>query len=95
MGFPGSDAAGEEFYEQAEIQIISALKGNLTGSLKVAYSVHSMPGKHQESSPLVGAKYIMFIHKLGPNEYEIKKLLEATNANISSLKSLIASQSTL
>lgn len=92
LGFPGSDASGEDSYDQAEIEITGILKGTLAEKhLKVFYIVQSMPGKNQEKAPIIGVQYIMFIQKLSPNEYEIKKLLPATDENIIKIKALIAS----
>lgn len=90
LGYPGSDASGEDFYEQGQVEVISALRGSLAGTLRVGYSVRTVPGKDQEIPPVVGTEYIMFIQKLGPNECEIKKLLPATDENITKIKALIA-----
>jgi hypothetical protein len=90
LGSPGADATGENDYDGAEIEITSALKGTLSGKLKVFYIVYAMPGKNQESPPVLGTQYIMFIHQTGPTEYEIKKLLPATDDNIAKIKALIA-----
>jgi len=93
LGFPGSDSDGADFYEQAQIQVFSALKGTLSGNVQVSYSVQAMPGKDQESAPASGVQYLMFMQKLGPTEYEIKKLMPATEANVSAIKALIAGAS--
>jgi len=90
LGNRGADATGEDDYDQAEIEVVTTLKGNLPGKLKVFYAVLSMPGKNQESPPVLGTQYIMFIQKLGPTEYEIKKMLPATDDSIAKIKALIA-----
>jgi hypothetical protein len=90
LGSPGAGATGENDYDQAEVEVVNALKGALSGTLKVFYVVFAMPGKDQESPPVLGTQYIMFIQKLGPTDYEIKKLLPATDDNIAKVKALIA-----
>jgi hypothetical protein len=93
LGNRGADATGEDDYDQAEIEVVTILKGNLPGKLKVFYAVLSMPGKNQESPPVLGTQYIMFIQKLGPAEYEIKKLLPVTDDNATKVKALITAAS--
>jgi hypothetical protein len=90
LGYPGPGADGEANYDQAEIAVVTALKGTLSGQLKAHYIVYDMPGKDQESLPALGTQYIMFIQQLGPTEYEIKKLLPATDDNIAKVKQLIS-----
>jgi len=90
LGSPGADGSGEDSYSQAEITVISTLKGTLSGKLEVDYSVFLIPGKDQEATPAIGVSYIMFIG--GLNQYVIKKLLPATEANITSVKMLLKPQ---
>jgi hypothetical protein len=92
LGFPGADASGEIFYEQAEIEVGSALKGSLAGRIKVSYAVYAMPGKDNEATPIVGVQYIMFVEKLGPNEQEIIKLLSATDGEIAAIRALTSAK---
>ena len=88
IGYPSGDSSDEDFYDQAEVEVISVLKGDMSGTVKVSYSVRL--GKNKEMVPVIGTQYIMFIHMLPPNEFRIKKLLPATDDNISKVKQLIS-----
>ncbi len=90
LGNGSDDAPGATFYEKAEIEIVSSLKGTLSGDLQAGYSVKLFPPSKKETVPVIGTPYIMFIQKLGPTEYEIKKLLPATDNDIAKVKALIA-----
>lgn len=92
LGFGGPDADAESFYEQAEIKIITALKGTLSGNIPVSYTIQWYPGNIKETIPVIGTQYIMFIQKLGPQENRIKKILPATDEKVSSVKALIVAQ---
>ena len=89
LGSGSDDAPGATFYEKAEIEVVSSLKGTLSGNLQAGYSVKSFPPSKKETVPVIGTPYIMFIQKLGPTEYEIKKLLPATDDNLAKVKGLI------
>jgi len=91
LGNESSDSPGASFYERADVEVLSSLKGTLTGNIQAGYTVHFFPSSEREVAPVIGTQYIMFIETLGPAEYEVKKLLLATDQNINSVKALIAS----
>jgi hypothetical protein len=93
LGNENSDSPGASFYEKADIECLSSLKGTLVGNIQAGYTVHFFPPSERETVPVIGTQYIMFIQKLGPTEYEIKKLLLATEQNVASVKALITSSS--
>jgi hypothetical protein len=88
------DNAGALSYEQDDIQIIRALRGQLSGKLKVSFEILTFPGKDRETLPVLGTEYVMFIKKLGASDFEIIKLLKATDDNIAKIKTLTTSQAT-
>ncbi len=90
LGNGGDDAPGSTFYEKAAIEVISSLKGTLSGDLQAGYTVKLFPPSKKETVPVIGTPYIMFIQPMGPTENEIKKLLPATDDNIAKVKALIA-----
>jgi hypothetical protein len=91
LGNENSDSPGASFYERANIEVLSSLEGTLAGNIRVGYTIHFFPPSEREAVPVIGTQYIMFIQKLGPAEYEIKKLLLATDENVSAVKALINS----
>jgi hypothetical protein len=92
LGNGSDDAPGATFFEKAGIEIVSSLKGSLSGDLQAGYSVKLFPPSKKETMPVIGTPYIMFIQKLGPTEYEIKKILPATDDNIARVKGLISAK---
>jgi hypothetical protein len=92
LGYRGSEAIGQDDYDRAEINVTGALKGSLSGKLSVFFTVFVAPRKHQEHLPVLGSEYILFIQKLGPKEYDIKKILPSTPFLVSKIKALISSE---
>ena len=90
LGFGEADDPGAITFEQAKVEIVSSLRGSLSGTITASYSVRSFPVAEKESAPITGIRYIMFIQTLGPNEHEIRKLLAATDDNIALVKAIIS-----
>jgi hypothetical protein len=90
LGTGSSDSPGESYYQGASIQVISSLKGSLSGNLKASFSVKFFSQHGNETVPVVGNQYIMFLRERVPNEFTIKKLLLATDKNIAEVKTAIA-----
>ena len=90
LGNGSTDSPGASFYEKADLTVINSLKGSLSGNIQASYSVRTFPLNKKEAQPTIGTQYVMFIQKLGPTEYEIKKLLPATDDSITKVKALIA-----
>jgi hypothetical protein len=90
LGYGGTDAPGSTFFERAKVAVVSSIKGSLSGTITVGYSVQEIPEAEKESAPIIGTPYIMFIQTLGPDEHEIRKLLAATDDNIALVKAIIS-----
>ena len=84
--------AGVTAYRDAKVKITSFLKGALDGSneIKITIIVMKVHPIGWEFTPTVGSSYIFFAKKNKGNKYEAIKLLEATDANITAIKNLIA-----
>ena len=86
MALPSS--AGEADFSGAEIEIVSDLKGVLSGKVAVSYTVIGI-GEDRESVPVAGTQYILFMS--GPSTYpDISKILPATGGQIAWIKAMIA-----
>jgi hypothetical protein len=94
LGNLGDDNLGAS-YERAEIQITNSLQGPLLGNIKVSYAVRSFPLEHKEIVPALNTEYILFIRdqKIASDNYELVKILPATDTNITRIKALIAQSS--
>ena len=89
IGYPSGDANGQDYYEQAKIEIDSTLKGSLSGTITVGYDVLNVPGTDRETVPTPGESYIAFIRENGPIERRILKLLPATDVNVAEVKKVL------
>jgi hypothetical protein len=92
LGLPEITAPGISHYEGADIDIAGSLKGKRSGTLKASYTVHFLPVTAPEVAPALGTRYIIFLRTVGVYEYQIDKLLPATDKNVTRIKALIASQ---
>jgi len=90
LGNGSSDSPGESYYQGANIQVISSLKGNLSGNLKASFSVKFFSKHGNETVPIVGNQYIMFLQERVPNQFTLKKLFLATDKNIAKVKAIIS-----
>jgi len=89
LGSLSLDAPGEVLYVHAKIEIVSCLKGNLSGTVEARYDIQDFPEGPTETPPVVGTHYIMFIRDYHLPDYRIEKILPATATHLASVKALI------
>jgi hypothetical protein len=92
MGDP--DGGGVRYYQKGKIEIISILRGTLSGDILVSYLQKSFAIDHKEVGPSIAVDYIFFIKNqtIEPDEYELEKVLPASNEDVARIKALIVSQ---
>jgi hypothetical protein len=92
LGNGSADEVGATYYERAQVQITSTLQGALSGNIKVSFTARSFPKNEKDALPALNTEYILFIRdqKIDPDDYELEKILPATDQNIARIKSLIA-----
>jgi len=94
LGNASIDELGATYYERAQIQISSSLRGLLSGTIKISFSAKTFPKNEKDVLPTLNTEYILFIRnqKIDPDDYELQKIIPASAANLTRIKALVASK---
>ena len=76
---------GVTMYERASLAITKTLKGNVSGSIKVLYSIQYL----KEEQPKIGKDYICFIKAYKSGDLENIKIIEATDDAVGKVTALL------
>jgi hypothetical protein len=94
LGNPDLGPAGAVAYRHAKVEILSSLEGNLSGNLLADYHVQYGPEGINETMPIIGTPYILFIEKAEQGEhFHIEKMLPQSEQNVASVKALLYARS--